>query len=123
MLLLTEDVFNQTVNLINGAHNVKPILLYVFNVKLTLTELSSSQNIFVFVLMVSIKLLMELVNNVQMDVLNVHLQPIVLLVLLKLHQITMEPVNVLKEPISVLQPTVLDIANNVFNIVINVQMV
>ena len=35
MLLLTEDVFNPTVNQTNGAHNVKPILPCVSNAKPT----------------------------------------------------------------------------------------
>lgn len=38
MLLPMEDVFNPTVDLINGAHNAKMILPCVFNVKPMLTE-------------------------------------------------------------------------------------
>lgn len=114
-------VFNLTVNLTNIAVNVKLISHCVFNAKLMLTELSNFQNIFVFVLMDSMKELMELANHAQVDVLSVHLPLNVTHVLLKLLTIMTEHATVLLEHSSKSLPTVSDIANNVFNTVINVQ--
>lgn len=66
-----DHVFNPTVNQTNIAVNVKPILLFVFNVMPMQTELLNFQNTFVFVLMVSMKELMEHVHHAVMVVQNV----------------------------------------------------
>lgn len=105
MPYLMDHVSNQTVNLTNIAVNVNLILLFVSNVKPTLTESSNSQNIFVFVLMDSMKLLMEPVNHVMTVVLSAHHQLSVTAVLLKLLTMVTEPVNVPLEHSSKFQPT------------------
>ncbi len=71
--------------------------------------------------MVIMKQRMELVKYVQMDALNVHPLLIVLHVLLNQLPIVTELVNAQMELSSVLLRMVSDIANNVFNIVKDVQ--
>lgn len=106
MLYLMDHVFNQTVNQTNIAVNVNLILLFVFNVKPMLTELSNSQNTFVSGLTDSMKPLTEHANHVTTVVPSAHLQQNVTAVLLKLPTTVMEPVNVLLVLSSKFQPTV-----------------
>ena len=121
--LPTEDVFNPTVNLTNGVHNVRLILLFVFNVKPMSTESSSSQNIFVSVPMDSSKLPMELASHVLMDVLSAH-QPLnAMLVSLKPPTMEMEHASVPLELSSELPQMESDIVSNVLNIVTSVETV
>lgn len=117
-----DHVFNQIVNQTNIAVNVNLILLFVFNVKPMPTELSNSQNTFVFALTDSMKLPMKHANHVMMVVPSVHHQQNVTAVLLKPPITMTEPADVLLVLSSKFQPTESDIVHNVSNIVTNVQM-
>lgn len=118
-----DHVSNQTVNQTNIAVNVNLILLSVFNVKPMPTELSNSQNTFVFALMDSMKLPMEHASHAMTVVPSVHHQQNVTAVLLKLPIMVTEPADVLLVLSSKFQPTESDIAHNVSNIVTDVQTV
>lgn len=116
-----DHVSNQTVNQTNIAVNVNLILLSVSNVKPMPTELSNSQNTFVFALTDSMKLPMEHANHAMTVVPSVRHQQNVTVVLLKPPTTMMEPADVLLVLSSKFQPTESDIAHNVSNIVTNVQ--
>ena len=117
VLLPMADVFNPTVNQTNGVHNVKLTLLFVSNAKPTLTESSSSQNIFVFALTDSTKIPMEHANPALLDAPSAHLLPNVMPVWLRLQAMETVHANALLELSLELQQMELDIANNVFNTV------
>lgn len=116
-LLPMEDVFNPTVNQINGALNVRLTLPCVSNAKPTSTESSNSPNTFVSALMVSTKQPTELVLLAQQDVPSAHQPPSATLVLPKPPTMETEHANALLELSLESPPTVSDTANNVFNTV------
>ncbi len=117
VLLPMADVFNPTVNQTNGVHNVRLTSLFVSNVKPTLTESSSSQNIYAFALMDSMKIQMEHANPALLDAPSVHQLRNVMLVWLKLPAMETVHANALLELSLELRQMESDIANNVFNTV------
>lgn len=112
-----DHVFKVIVKLINTALNVILIFLYAHNADHHSTESLNYLNIFVSVIMDSMKTLMVLANHVDQVVQNVLQLLIVYHVSFNLHQIIMETVHVLLEHSSLSQMLVLDIVKNVLLIV------